>query len=88
MYLLTLNGRKLIYRSLEGLFENLQYNLKTKQWLFEDLERKNFTPEETNSFIIERNILNFDFDIKKLTEAEYEKIKDSAKLMSSSVSFQ
>jgi outer membrane protein OmpA-like peptidoglycan-associated protein len=87
MYLLTLNGRKLIYKSLEGLFGNLQYYLKTKKMLLEDLEVKNFTPDETNNFIVENNVLNFDFDIKKLTEAEYEKIKDSAKLMSSSVSF-
>jgi hypothetical protein len=81
MYLLILNGKKLIYRTLDGLFGNLEYNLKTKRMLLEDLERKNFNPEETNDFIVKRNVLNFDFDIKKITEKEFEELKDQAKVM-------
>jgi outer membrane protein OmpA-like peptidoglycan-associated protein len=88
MYLLILNGKKLIYRSLEGLFENLEYNLKMKKNMLKGLEIDHYTPEETNDFILENNILNFDFDIKKLNEEEYEKVKNQSKLMSSSIDFQ
>jgi len=81
MYLLNLNGKKLIYKTLNGLFGNLEYNLKVKRVLLEDLEKKNFNPEETNDFIAKRNVLNFDFDIKKITEKEFEELKDQAEVM-------
>ena len=45
MYLLTLNGKKLIYKSLDGLFENLEYNLKIKKNMLKALEDDHFTPK-------------------------------------------
>jgi outer membrane protein OmpA-like peptidoglycan-associated protein len=56
--------------------------------MLKGLETDHYTPEETNDFILENNILNFDFDIKKLNEEEYEKVKNQSKLMSSSIDFQ
>lgn len=80
-YLLNLNNKKLIYKTLDGLFGNLEYNLKRKRMLLEDLEKKNFDPEETNNFISENNVLNFDFDIKKISGKEFEELKDHSKVM-------
>jgi hypothetical protein len=39
------------------------------------LEDDHFNPKETNDFILEKEILNFDFNIKKLIEEEFEKEK-------------
>jgi hypothetical protein len=40
------------------------------------LESYSFTPKEINNYILEKKILNFDFDIKKLNEEKYHTIKD------------